>query len=45
MQGLELPEGVPVVTVCGRGRSNAVPAEQLRRRGYEALSLEGGMEA
>jgi len=45
MQGLELPEGVPVVTVCGRGRSSALAAEQLRRKGYEAFSLEGGMEA
>ena len=45
MQGLELPEGVPVVTVCGRGRSSAVAARQLRRKGYEAFSLEGGMEA
>jgi len=45
MEGLELPEGVPVVTVCGRGRSSAVAAEQLRRKGYEAYSLEGGMEA
>ena len=45
MEGLEPPEGVPVVTVCGRGRSSAVAAEQLRSRGYEAFSLEGGMEA
>jgi glyoxylase-like metal-dependent hydrolase (beta-lactamase superfamily II)/rhodanese-related sulfurtransferase len=45
MQGLELPEGVPVVTVCGRGRSSALAAEQLRREGYEAYSLEGGMQA
>jgi rhodanese-related sulfurtransferase len=45
MEGLELPEGAPVVTICGRGRSSAVAAEQLRRRGYEALSLEGGMKA
>jgi rhodanese-related sulfurtransferase len=45
MEGLELPEGLPVVTVCGRGRSSAVAAEQLRRQGYEALSLEGGMKA
>ena len=40
-----MPEGMPVVTVCGRGRSSAVAAEQLRSRGYEAFSLEGGMEA
>ena len=45
MKGLELPEGAPVVTVCGRGRSSAVAAEQLRRQGYDALSLEGGMKA
>ena len=42
MEGLELPEGVPVVTVCGRGRSGAVAAEQLRRKGYEAFTLDGG---
>jgi rhodanese-related sulfurtransferase len=45
MEGLELPEGAPVVTVCGRGRSSAVAAQQLRRQGYEAFSLEGGMKA
>ncbi len=45
MEGLDLPEGEPVVTVCGRGRSSALAAEQLRRQGYEAFSLEGGMEA
>ena len=45
MEGLELPEGAPVVTVCGRGRSSAVAAEQLRRQGCEALSLDGGMKA
>jgi glyoxylase-like metal-dependent hydrolase (beta-lactamase superfamily II)/rhodanese-related sulfurtransferase len=45
MDGLELPEGAPVVTVCGRGRSSAVAAEQLRERGYEALTLEGGMKS
>src|SRR5215203_6700001 len=45
MEGLELPDGAPVVTVCGRGRSSAVAAEQLSRQGYEALSLGGGMKA
>jgi rhodanese-related sulfurtransferase len=45
MQGLDLPEGAPVVTVCGHGRSSALAAEQLRRLGYQALSLEGGMKA
>ena len=45
MEELELPEGVRVVTVCNRGHSSAVAAEQLRRQGHEAFYLEGGMEA
>ncbi len=45
MEKLELPEGTRVVTFCNRGTSGAVAAEQLRRRGYEAYSLEGGLEA
>ena len=45
MGGLHLPDGARVVTVCNRGHSSAVAAEQLRRRGHEAFSLEGGMEA
>ena len=45
MEGLDVPEDGPVVTVCGVGKSSAVAAEQLRERGYEALTLEGGMKA
>ena len=45
MEGLELPEGSRVVTVCNRGHSSAVAAEQLRRQGHEAYSLERGLEA
>ena len=45
MEGLEVPEGARVVTYCNRGTSGGVAAEQLRRRGYEAYSLEGGLEA
>ena len=45
MEGLRLPEGARVVTVSNRGRAGAVAAERLRRQGYEASSLEGGMEA
>jgi rhodanese-related sulfurtransferase len=45
MEDLELPEGALVVTVCNRGHSSAVAAEQLRRQGHEAFSLEGGMES
>ena len=44
MEGLKPPE-CPVVTFCNRGHSGAAAAEQLRRRGYEAFSLEGGLEA
>jgi glyoxylase-like metal-dependent hydrolase (beta-lactamase superfamily II) len=42
---IELPFDRPVVTVCGMGRVSAVAAQQLRDRGYEALSLDGGMKA
>lgn len=45
MEGLEVPEDGPVVTVCGAGQSSAVAAEQLRERGHEALTLEGGMKS
>jgi rhodanese-related sulfurtransferase len=45
MVGLKLPEDTRVVTVCNGGHSSAVAAEQLRRRGYEAYCLEGGLEA
>ncbi len=45
MEEAELPEGLPVVIVCGAGNSSRTAAEQLRARGYEALSLEGGMKA
>ena len=40
-----LERGERVVTFCNRGHSGATAAEQLRRRGYEAYSLEGGLEA
>jgi glyoxylase-like metal-dependent hydrolase (beta-lactamase superfamily II)/rhodanese-related sulfurtransferase len=45
MEGLEVPEDAPVVTVCGRGRTSALAAELLRRRGHEVFSLEGGIRA
>jgi len=45
LEGLEWPEGAQVVTVCNRGHSSAVAAEQLRRQGHEAFSLKGGMKA
>ena len=45
MEGLELSEGARVITFCNGGHSGAVAAQQLRRQGYEAYSLEGGLEA
>jgi glyoxylase-like metal-dependent hydrolase (beta-lactamase superfamily II) len=45
MAGAELPEGQPVVTVCAAGNTSAVAAEQLKNRGLEAYTLEGGMKA
>ena len=45
IEELELSEGARVVTVCNRGHSGAVAAEQLQRQGYEAYCLEGGLEA
>ena len=40
-----LPVGACVVTVCESGRSSLAAAERLRTRGFEAYSLEGGMDA
>jgi rhodanese-related sulfurtransferase len=45
MEGLEVPEGARLVTVCNRGRAAAAAAEQLRRQGHDAVHLEGGMDA
>jgi glyoxylase-like metal-dependent hydrolase (beta-lactamase superfamily II)/rhodanese-related sulfurtransferase len=44
-EGADLPGELPVVTVCAAGNSSAVAADQLRDRGFEAYSLEGGMKA
>ena len=45
LSGLRLPQDRPVVTVCAMGRTSAIAAQQLRERGFEALSLAGGMKA
>jgi glyoxylase-like metal-dependent hydrolase (beta-lactamase superfamily II) len=45
MGDLDAPKDRPVVTVCGLGRSSAVAAEQFRKRGFDALTLEGGMKS
>jgi rhodanese-related sulfurtransferase len=45
LAGVELPVDVLVVTVCGAGKTSAIASEQLRDRGFQAVSLEGGMKA
>lgn len=45
LAGVNLPGDRPVVTVCGAGVTSLVAAEQLRARGFQALSLAGGMKA
>ena len=42
---VDLSEDTPVVTVCNVGKTSAIVARQLRARGFEALSLAGGMKA
>jgi rhodanese-related sulfurtransferase len=45
IEGLDLLDAAPVVTVCGAGKTSMIAADQLRRQDYEASSLEGGMKA
>lgn len=42
---LDLPSDRPVVTVCAVGNTSLLAADQLRQRGFKALSLHGGMRA
>ena len=45
MSQVQPPVDRPVVTICALGRMSAVAAQQLQDRGYQALSLVGGMKA
>lgn len=45
LKAVELQAGKPVVTICGAGVVSLEAAHQLRQRGYNALSLQGGMKA
>jgi len=45
LDDLSLSKGEPVLTVCARGRTSAIAARLLRRRGYNAFSLAGGMKS
>ena len=41
----ELPEGAEIVTVCAKGISSADATEAFQQRGFDAWTLEGGMDA
>jgi len=45
LASVELPKNVPVVTICGAGKTSLIAAEQLQARGVPARSLKGGMQA
>lgn len=42
---IDIPSGVPVITVCAAGKTSLKASEALRRKGIDAYSLEGGMKA
>ncbi|HKP95213.1 MAG TPA: MBL fold metallo-hydrolase [Fibrobacteria bacterium] len=42
---LKVPEGIPVVAVCGLGRTSRKVADILAQSGIQAFSLSGGMQA
>ena len=42
---IPIPENTKVVTVCAAGRTSKIAANELRKKGVEAYSLEGGMNA
>ena len=41
----ELPKDMPIVTVCAKGETAGHVTEALRRIGYDAVTLAGGMQA
>jgi glyoxylase-like metal-dependent hydrolase (beta-lactamase superfamily II)/rhodanese-related sulfurtransferase len=41
---VSIPENTKVVTVCAAGRTSAIASDELRKKGIEAYSLEGGMK-
>jgi rhodanese-related sulfurtransferase len=40
---LHLDKSVPIVTFCGGGKASMIAAAMLSLKGYDAFSLEGGL--
>lgn len=41
----QLPDDRPILAVCAEGKTSTYVAEGLRRLGFDAVNMEGGMEA
>jgi len=44
MDEVTIPKNVEVVTVCAAGKTSEIAANELRKKGIDAHSLEGGMK-
>jgi glyoxylase-like metal-dependent hydrolase (beta-lactamase superfamily II)/rhodanese-related sulfurtransferase len=42
---IHIPQNIKVVTVCAAGKTSKLASDALREKGFDALSLEGGMKA
>lgn len=45
LDSLSLPLDQPIVVICATGKTSVLAAEYLLSQGYNALALEGGMQA
>jgi glyoxylase-like metal-dependent hydrolase (beta-lactamase superfamily II) len=45
LDDIAIPEGATVVTVCAAGKTSNIAANELRKKGIDAYSLDGGMKA